>query len=237
MIRTRNLARFEEIRRVLKYHRDSSKNQSSFYRVDTSSAYNYFNCNPGYREQVLNYFRKLNGEKIPIVHLDICGVATVQSLGGDKSYCFSLKDASGLDWQGNQIVRGDLFCGRDFNRFLSAVKSQPEAPALITFRPIVGLESNDPAYNEERYEGFRKVTEGILEKRFGQCVSVLRRWGYMYLETPFQSGGLAEFIAGIPQDEWGLSRQVKDLAKKYHCNIQIEGSIHGPKFLIRKRKN
>lgn len=226
-----------EIRSVLKYHRDASKRHSPFYRVDTSNACNYFNCNSSYREQILNYFSKLREEGIPIVHLDICGVATVQSLGGDMSYCFSLKDDSEIDWQGNRIVQGDLFNGRDFDRFLREVRSHQEKPALVTFRPIVGLQGNSPFIYEKKYNGFREVTEGILEKRFGQCVDVLRRWGYIYIETPFQGEGFADFIANIPQEEWRLSHQVKTLAKRYSCNIQIEGSIVGPKFLLRKRIN
>lgn len=237
MVKTIDLIGFEEVRRTLRHHRDSSKRQPSFYRVDSSGAYNYFDCNPDYREQILNYFRKLRGEGVPIVHLDICGVATVQSLGGNKSYCFSLKDSSGIDWRGNQTVQGDLFSGRDFNRFLREVKSQPVAPALITFRPIVGLQDNNPSLNGQKYRGFREVTEGILGKRFGQCVEVLGRWGYMYLETPFQGECFADFMAGTSQEEWRLSLQIKELAKIYHCNIQIEGSIFGPKFLLRKRRN
>ena len=138
--------------------------------------------------------------------------------------------------RGNQIIQGDLFSRRDFNRFLREVKSQPVASALVTFRPIVGLHSNNPSLSGQKYNGFREVTENILAKRFGQCVSVLRRWGYMYLEKPFQFEGFADFIAGIPQEEWGLSLQIKGLAKQYGCNLQIEPSIFGPKFLLRKRR-
>lgn len=237
MVKTSDSIRFEELRRTHRYHRDSCSRKPDFYNVDIFDAYQYFDCNHDYREQVLDYFQKLQDSEVPIVHLDICGRATVQSLGGDKSYCFSLKDPSGKDGRGNQIVNGDLFCERDFNRFLREVRSQPVAPALVTFRPIVGLQSNNPSLNGQRYAGFREVTEGILAKRFGQCANVLRRWGYMYLETPFQGESFGEFLAGIPQEEWRLSLQIKELAERYHCNLQIEASIFGPKFLLRKRRN
>ena len=237
MNRTKNSVEFGEIRSTLRHHRDSSKRHPPFYRVDNSQADSYFKRNHDYRKQILQYFSKLRDRGIPIVHLDICGIATVQSLGGDMSYCFSLKDDSGFDYQGNQRVQGDLFCGRDFGKFLGEVRAQPEAPALITFRPIVGIQDNDPLWSKKGAGNSRDVTEGILKKRFGQCVDVLRKWGYMYLEKPFQTNGMEEFFRGIPQEEWRLSRQVKKLAEKYNCNVKIEGSLGGPKFLLRKRRN
>ncbi len=226
--------KFGEIRNSLKYHRDSAKKQPGWYGADTGQVANYFKHNPEYRKKILTYFSKLREDEIPIVHLDICGVATVQSLGGDMSYCFSLKDQTETDWNGNRIIQGDLFSNRDFAQFLDEVKSG-EAPALITFRPIAGLQDNNP-YISTRAE-FRESTEGILAKRFSQCANVLRRWGYMYLERPFQfDSSLADFLSGVPQEEYELSRQIKTLSKNNHCNIKIEGSIYGPKFLIRKRR-
>jgi hypothetical protein len=236
MNETTNPISFEDIRSTLRHHRDSSGRQPRSYRVDSIRASQYFRGNPTYEKEVLRYFQKLKGRGIPIVHLDICGRATIQSLGGNMSYCFTQNDDSEFDRQGNRIIQGDLFNGKDFNRFLKEVTSHPEAPALITFRPIVGLFNNDPELINYK-ENIREVTEEILEKRFGQCADVLRRWGYMYLEQPFQTCGMADFFRRIPQEESQLSLRIKGLAEKHHLNVKIEGSIHGPKFLLRKRRN
>jgi hypothetical protein len=237
MDKTKSSVEFGTIRNVLRHHQDSSRKQPDFYRVDSPSVSSYFGCNKDYKKQISNYFSKLRDNGAQISHLDICGKATVQSLGGDISYCFSLGDRSNIDYQGNRIFQGDIFRERDFSRFLNDVESHIEAPALITFRPIVGLQDNNPVFNEEKYEKFREITEGILEKRFGQCVDILRRWGYMYIESPFQFENISHFFNRIPQEEWRVSRQIKKLAEKYHCNVKIKKSICGPEFLIRKRIN
>ncbi|MFA5954700.1 MAG: hypothetical protein WC817_04150 [Patescibacteria group bacterium] len=232
------MGKFKQVREAVEFQKETSAGQQShdYYNLDRRDASEYFALLPKWREQITTYFQALHGSNEEVVHVDICGRATAEKLGADKSYCFSLKtpESRRVVRPNDVFIDGDIFSNADFSNLLERLKQENVAPALVTFEPVVGLQSYDPRLNLKHNPRYREVVYGQLEKRLRAAVAILKPGGYVFLERPFQSDGTADFFQGKPQKKWEISLAVKKLARELHCSIEIASEITGPYFLIHK---
>ena len=212
------------------------------FRVYRSDADAYFDILPEVRVKVQAQFAKMraNGEKI--VHIDICGEASAcKTLKADVSYLSPLTMIPNDELRrhrNDKPLPGNIFDPNHFARLKHTVLAQDGAPALITFNPIAGLQDHDPIHADltgEALELHGKVTYGILEKRLVDCMTMLKRGGYIFIEKPFQSMGTVEFLRGVPQEKRQFTLRVKELAEQNKCTVKCYADIRGPFLLVRRR--
>ena len=216
------LAITEEVRR---------SNPHDFYGLDRAFTYNYLSDFPKWREMVVDFFREIRDANEEVINVDLCGSATATSLGADRNYSFRLGEKYfSFEDSSMTLVQGDIFNPRQFGEFIYRLREETEGVALATFFPVAGLQSYTPL------ERNKDVVYAQLAKRFRQVVEVLRPGGFFLMRRPFEIDGLKEFLSHIPQEENDLSLYVKQAAKDSGCTVRINPTIHGPHFLIRKRK-
>lgn len=230
---------FGQIRKAIESHKQRSNENRPHddeYRVDRYDASRYFAPHPKWGNQIREYFQELHNRNEEVVHVDVCGRATAEKLGADKSYCFSLKTPGVrkiVSEPNNVFIDGDIFNTEDFSNLIERLKQDNISPALVTFEPMAGLNRYEPMHNAEN-PIYENVTYGQLEKRLEKIVAILKPGGYVYLEKPFQSNGTADFIRRIPQKQWEITLNIKKLAERLKCKIKIATEISGPYFLIQK---
>lgn len=135
-------------------------NPSDHYRLDRYDASRYFALHKKRGEEIAECFKKIHNQKQKVVYADICGRATGEKLGADKSYCFSFKTPTsrqsvlelsnvlnGRKKHEAVFVDGDIFNSGDFAHFLAQMKKDTSAPALVTFEPVAGLGDYQPIHN------------------------------------------------------------------------------------------
>lgn len=239
-----------EIRKVIEHHKEISDKQrgnDDMYRVDIYDASRYFESNPRWEKKIEEYFKEIHSVGENVVYVDICGRASGVRLGADKTYTFSLKTPETrkiISQPGDIFIDGDIFNSKDFFEFITIIEDGGVPPALVTFRPIVGLEKHDPELQSKNILNYNKeVTYQQLIKRLQKMISVLRPGGYIFLEKPFQTMGIKESVGDVfsgertPQDQWEISLAIKKLIRELKCKIEIDSEIGGPHFLIRKPLN
>jgi hypothetical protein len=209
-----------------------------YYRVDRHDASGYLSMWPKWRMKVREYFRSLKEQGERAVYADVCGRASGASLGADKSYSFSLQPLSTFWYREDKElrVRGDIFSSKDFYSFVNLLRSNGDNPGFVTFEPIVGLEGYTPW---ESAKGLPRLHADVTYQRLlnnlEKMFEILKPGGFIYLDRPFQLTGLKDFFMKVPQEQNDMTLSIKQFCKeKGHCSVEIERSICGPKFLIRK---
>lgn len=235
---------FGQIRKALELHKKSTQetaeaNPRDNYRVDRSGAERYFASHPEWQRKIQEYFRRIHSKGEEIVHVDVCGRASAENLGADKSYCFSLKTPEikkALSNPGDIFIDGDIFNSKDFSDFINKMEEDGVQPALVTFEPIVGLQAHTPTSTKtEVSENYKEVTYHQLEKRLIDMIKILKPGGYIYLSRPFQFDDTArDFMEGKSVEDWTLPVEVKRIAEEWGCKLEISGGIGGPYFLLQK---
>ena len=233
---------FGQIREAVKHYRKTTEINrcDDYYPVDRYHAAGYFETNKKWKEIIRAYFGGLHNKGKEVVHVDICGRATAESLGADRSYCFSLKTpkhrrrvSRALSDADNVFIEGDLFSTPDFLNFMNRLKEDNVHPALVTFEPIVGLQGYNPL--GVAIPEYPETTYGLLEKRLKTMIEILQSGGYVYLGKPFQTDGLADFVQGKREKDYEISLHLKKIARQQKCRIAINEEFNGPYFLINKR--
>jgi hypothetical protein len=235
---------FGSIRKALELHKKSTEetreaNNTDHYRVDRSNAERYFALHPEWQRKIKKYFQHIHSKGETVVYVDICGRASGDSLGADKTYCFSLKTpemAKVFTSDNTSFIDGDIFNSKDFSNLLDKIEEGGVQPALVTFEPIVGLQAHTPDYTKKEVsENYKEATYQQLEKRLVDMIEILKPGGYVYLSRPFQFDDSArDFMQGKPVEEWSLSLQVKRVAGEHGCTVEVSGGLGGPYFLIKK---
>jgi hypothetical protein len=136
----------------------------------------------------------------------------------------------------NVLFDGDIFDSRNFNKFLSTLRQDSTAPSLVTFRPVAGLQNYSPIHAIQGVPMYEEITYRQLAKRLEGMVEILRPGGYIFLQHPFQSEVIDNFLSGKKQNQWGISLRIKGLARKCKCRIEINSAPAGPCFLVNKPK-
>ncbi|HAE36646.1 MAG: hypothetical protein UR85_C0004G0014 [Candidatus Nomurabacteria bacterium GW2011_GWF2_35_66] len=225
----------DKIVEVMQFHHNAVveslryKRGIDYYPVDRIHTYEYLKSFPEWTEKIGKYFEELHSESLGVVHVDICGRTEAQSLGADKSYCFSLKasDITRAFAPPHQLFfDGDIFNTTDFSSFIKLIKD--EKPALITFEPLAGLEDhmNSPDKN---------ITYSILLKRLRSLLKVMQSGGFIYISKPFNDIDMVvEFMEGKSQFEYTFTHKLKEFVKSLDCRIEVISSLGGPYFLIQK---
>ena len=225
-----------EIRRIT----GKKSEGDEYYRLDRDDASSYFRGYPKWERKIGDYLRSLHESEA--VYVDICGRAQGSYLGAREHYSFSLQPL--YSWQRRDSNReeqrfcGDIFSTRDFNAFLSLLKRNGDAPALVTFEPIAGLENYIPHKGSKTRAALNsEVTFQLLEHALRRLVAVMRPGGYILLGPPFHFGtNLGDFLQKVPQEKYQSTLYVKALCRKFKCSVEVGSSINGPRWLIRKRE-
>ncbi len=240
---------FGTIRKVLRYHKRKSERRrrtdDGYYRVNRLNASQYFffdnnefGIQSEWRKQVTSFFHQVHDQGQKVVYLDLCGEASARSLGADVSYTFSFQpyftsELTNVIHPGVQKSDGDIFSLRDFSQMLQLIRDKGERLSLVTFDPIVGLQTHTPSH-ENKDE--KAVIYGILEQRLRKVVELMVPGGFVYIGRPFQIDGLTDFLLKKRQSESDLSLHLQKIAASLKCSIEIAEVLTGPYFLLRKNK-
>lgn len=237
--------KFLEIRKSYAYYRKATKahlehNPSDHYRVDRSFAIRYFSIFPKWRKKIIDFTNELKKNKKDFSYVDVCGRASGVSFGANLSFLFSLKTGKvkrAFSNQGTDIfIDGDIFNPDDFNRLLDEIRSRGVPPALITFRPMAGLQSYTP-FRSIEIPGYEAITYTILYKRLAAIFELLLPGGFIMIERPFQfDGTMADSMMGLAPNQYKISVALKKIARKLKCKIEIGHELGGPYFLLQKNK-
>lgn len=231
------------VRKAIEFHKRTSDvgRQDDTYRLDRNDAEDYFGILPKWRSKLINYFDSLHEQGEKVVHVDICGRASARSLGADKSYFLSLNPGEfrkAISHKGDVFIDGDVFSPKDFLRLKKRLEEDGARPALVTFKPVAGLQNYFGAgMKVEGVPNYKEITHARLEKRLEEVVAILRPGGYVFLERPFQfDSGFINALEGKSQNEFDISIALKRIAKRLKCKIEIASVITGPYFLLHKKE-
>ncbi len=231
---------FLNLRKVMHYYANTSQqkiNEGDRYRLDRRYTRQYFEIHPKWYEKIYSTISKQIGRK---VHIDICGRTNASNMGFDASYCFALKTSDfikKISSANHFYFDGDIFDPVVFNMFISFIKDHKLNPSLVTFEPVAGLQEYGPCTEIDRnVSRYREIVYGYLQKRLIQVITILKPGGYIYLERPFQSDPIliADFFRGVPRNKMDISMEMKKIARRHKCKIEVSNDIHGPHFLIHK---
>ncbi len=230
---------YSQVRKTIDFHHSvfPKKMENDYYRLDRSSAINYFDIHPTWKKKIQLYFQTLRDQKEQAVSVDICGRAHGESLGSHKSYSFSINpsDICKIFAPKSQVFfSGDIFNSNNFAEFLTLIKD--DKPALVTFEPVAGLQTYGPEIKIEGAPQYKEITYNILAKRLCDIISIVRPGGYVYLEKPFQfdADHFINALSQKPKNQFTLCLAMKKIARKMKCKIEISPDVGGPYFLIKK---
>jgi|SRR5271168_2944511 len=230
---------FESVRKAVEHHNEISdeRRDTDEYRLDRYDASEYFALFPKWKKTIEKYFAKLHNKGEEVVHLDVCGRADAQRMGADKSYLFSLKASEyrkDLSRPNNIFVDGDVFNPNDVRALTKKLEEDNISPALITFEPVAGLQAHDPTLGHEDIPEYEAITYAQLGKVFGRMIRILKPGGYFYIAKPFQSMGISDFLQRLPQEQFEMSKKIKEMSADAECEVEVGKDIGGPYFLIHK---
>ena len=216
---------------------------SGYYRLNRVFADLYLQGLPKWETKIRRFFNTLREQGKSVVFVDVCGRATGASLGADKSYSFSLQPVDihhFCQCEKEVRVRGDVFIAADFYSFVRLIRSNGDKPALVTFKPVAGLQSYSPRRDFKDKPGLHyEVIFQRLKNNLRKMIEVMMPGGFMLLEHPFQLGDSTDstdFLRGAPQDQYKSSLWVSAFCKEMRCSVEIKSTLCGPVWLIRKRK-
>jgi len=215
--------------------------QGHLYNVDRLYADEYLAMQPKWKDLVRAYLRALRVQGERVVHVDICGTAMGHSLGAEISYCFALN--AGVLWRrgkpgSHELIRGDIFCMRDFYSFVAHVRDKEGTIALATFCPIVGLQSYSPWDHDSGRETelHPRVTWQRLENNLRRLVQTMRPGGYIFIARPFSLGDpdTVCFLRKMQPKDYTSVQWMKKFCRRNHCKIRYQRTITGIEFLLQK---
>ncbi len=234
--------RVADIRNAILWNREQAaidyRTDDYGHPVDRLRA-DYLSRQPKWEKEVRSYLKRLHKRGERVVYADICGRASGDCLGADISYCFSLH-ASNLRRRfcrpGEVLVDGDLFRMRDFNSFLAQMKRNGDAPALVTFNPLAGLQSYTPTKEKLAIKLHPQVTWQRLENNLRRLLETVRPGGYLYLDRPFQLAGTDTFdwLSRKELCEYQSVKWMTAFCRDRRCRIRFDRTITGVKFLLKK---
>lgn len=225
-----------EIRRTivnLKTTGQRRRAAGEYYRLDRFDGSRYLEPFPKWRREITEYLAELRARGETPVYVDICGRAHGRALGAVKNYSFSLQPTENHFFQSDDeiLIEGNLFSSKDFNSFVRLLRENNSRPAFVTFEPVAGLQSYTPG----AATGISPtVTYQYLGNKLRRIYDVLLPGGFIYLSRPFQLDSIGEFFARVPQEKTASVLRVKEFCHNRRCSLQVESSIFGPGFLIRK---
>ncbi len=234
--------KFGHVRSILKYQKkqsDRGRASGDYFRgCDRYKAYEYLERFPDLVRTVRGYSKSLREVGEEIVHVDICGRATGESLGANRSYCFSLQASEDrIGWaakEKNILINGDIFSSRQFGFFINRLKQDKAEPAIITFEPVAGLGKYESFQDATGMPKFKDICFRQLEKRFVALFELLKPGGYMFLGRAFQGQNISDWLSGKPTEEYATSLELKRITGKLKCRLQIIADPYGPYYFIRK---
>jgi hypothetical protein len=203
------------------------------YRLDRSHATAYMTTHGKMEKKVYDFLRSLRNSKETIVYVDVCGRA---KLGfADVNYSFSLQENQWEIDRTPERVVGDLFSAKDFYGFLRTIRSNGHRPSFVTCEPVAGLNDYTLWCNKKLgMEGYEEVLHQRLENNLRAMITLLRPGGFIYLTRVLQGQSMREFFAGVPQEKYKESLFLKSVCKTMRCSVDIEPTVCGPAFLVRK---
>ncbi len=225
-----------EIRKIIALLNATSKRRRAtgeHYRLDRLDGSSYLDSFPKWQREITSYLSELRAKGEEPVYVDICGRAHGFTLGAVKCYSFSLQPIPNyfLPSEHKVMVEGNLFSGKDFNTFIQFLRNSGSRPAVVTFEPVAGLQY----YTPDVANGlFARIVYQRLESNLRRMYDLLLPGGFIYISRPFHLDGLREFFAGVPQEKSTLALQIQSFCQNRRCSLQINRSIFGPRFLIRK---
>ena len=208
----------------------------SEYKKDADEYFAF--VNPEWRTQVKSFFSELHKTGEKVVYLDICGTADGKRLGADKTINFSLKTPKNKKPRKDRIlIEGDIFSRDDFRGLIDHIIREQKSPALVTFEPYAGLQSqlqvlplsaplpvSRDAVRAEQVKTLMAYQR--LAKDLEKIIEVLRPGGFILIGDFFASRNqIEEEVAGIP-------RELETIAKRKNCSFEVSNSHD--KFLMRK---
>ncbi len=205
------------------------------YRLDRGQGGQYMTGHKKMEEKVYGFLRTLRAQNEPVVYVDICGRAKLE--GADINYSFSLQENY---WTFDQVPErfvGDIFSAKDFYGFLQMIRSSGFQPSFVTCEPVAGLNDYTPFWNADckKLAHYEAILYQRLENNLRETVKLLRPGGFIFLTRILGGEGLGEFLAGVPQEGRQESLFMKSLCQSMRCSLDIESTVCGPAFLIRKR--
>ncbi len=202
------------------------------YRLDRCNGTSYLAGHRKMEKKVYTFLQSLRSAGEPIVYIDVCGRAKLDF--ADINYSFSLQENYWAFEQTPERRVGDLFSAKDFYGFLRMIKGNDHRPSLVTCEPVAGLDTYSLEIGKKTFDCYKAVLYQRLENNLRAMIELLRPGGFIYLTRVLPRTNISEFFARIPQDEYMESRFIKALCKSMHCSVEIEPTICGPAFLIRK---
>lgn len=214
-------------------HTIAKQKDGEHYRLDRQSANAYMTGHKKMEKKVYDFLRSLRKNGEAVVYVDVCGRA---KLGfADANYSFSLQENY---WKFDRIPErtvGDLFSAKDFYGFLRMIESNGHRPSFVTCEPVAGLNDYTTWCNKKLgLKGYEEVLHQRLENNLKAMIRLLRPGGFIYLTRVLQGQSTGEFFAGVPQEKYGESLFLKRVCKSMRCSVDIEPTVCGPAFLVRK---
>ncbi len=225
-----------EIRKIIALLDATSKRRKTtgeHYRLNRLDGSSYLDSFPKWQWEITSYLSELRAKGEEPVYVDICGRADGFTLGAVKCYSFSLQPVPNyfLPSEHRVMVSGNIFSGKDFNSFIQLLRKNGSRPAFVTFEPVAGLQYYTPDVANGLFE---RIVYQRLEGNLRRMYDLLLPGGFIYISRPFQLDDMREFFAGVPQEKSALALRIQSFCQNRRCSLQINRTIFGPRFLIRK---
>ncbi len=228
-------AHVSDIRAAISKLRKSTtikRNSGEHYDLDRHNGELYIHGHEMIQKKVYTFLRSLRDAGEPVVYVDICGRARLSF--ADINYSFSLQENYFRFERVPERVVGDLFSARDFYGFLRTIEANGHRPSFVTCEPVAGLNTYSFDFGKGEADCYKNVLYQRLENNLRAMIELLRPGGFIYLTRVLQGEGVSEFFARVPQEKRRESLFVKAVCKSARCSVDIERTVCGPAFLIRK---